>query len=745
MATTTETLLIAIEAQNKAGAALRQVKDDISAVAAQSKEAQAATTSLGSNLGSTIAGFVSLAAAAAAVKAVLSTTYESIKQYEQLSLSLQSLSARELVNTGRAQDMTQALKMAIPVTKELLDWTQKLAIESPFRLEEVAQAFRMGMAYGFTTDQSKRLTAAMIDFASATGASGDAMRRIAMSLGQMQAQGKLTGMEMRELTLAGLPVTQILAKAFNVTTAEIINMREKGLIPAGQAIEAIVQSLEGDFAGAAKRTANSWAGIASTLDDLVKVNLREFFQGTFDVIQPMLASITTLLQDPTFKELVKQRGGELGGTINDAAKTLQVSVAGWKAIGDLVSLKPVSRDEGFYNAAIITAERDAAAWREKAQWSRTHQDAEMVTLAEDNIARLQALIAKLQEARGILNFVPAEVIRAQEVAKMTRVADEAGRFADNLKVGADNAQGAVSIMSNMVWLAEFKAAADATRPYGSPLALDPLLAWQNAPLQSGAPGAWQNEAPTEADQAEVLRRNIEAAKVTEAAWKTAAQKTQAAFEKAADGMMAKLDAGVQKSIQLKDFRPGGAGGLMADPNGPFADIFRLQAWTQDNSWGDIAKKYGITSKEQAGSLIGKFQQGPGAWDESVMQMFDMGKMKEALLSDKDATGLRQAAFKKISEATGVGTDLVQATFWGQDAENTGAQTARVETVGVDMAGKLIAGVAKAGPDLEKAGYDNAMAYMAGWNAGMSGKPPAGGAKPPSGSGFNQGERAQGGI
>lgn len=229
--------------------------------------------------------------------------------YERLGMSLQALSAKEAINSGQAKDMTQAYAVTARSASELLGWTEQLAIKSPFTQQGVSQAFRMAMAYGFNTDQSKRLTKAMLDFTSATGASEDMMQRVALALGQIKARGKLAGNEIMQLTEAGLNVREILAQAFGKSTAEIVKMTEKGLIPADKAIEAITQSLERDFGGAAERQTATFSGLISTMSDVNKIGLRKFFEGSFKAAQPYIASVVDKLSSPQFMDALGRMGG----------------------------------------------------------------------------------------------------------------------------------------------------------------------------------------------------------------------------------------------------------------------------------------------------------------------------------------------------------------------------------------------------------------------------------------------------
>lgn len=234
-----------------------------------------------------------------------------IATYERLGLALQTLSASQALQAGTAATMQEALKQTAGEAEALLSWMQELAIKSPFTLEGVANAFRLAEAYGFTADEAQRLTQAMIDFAAGTGASEHVMSQIALALGQIEAKGKLAGQEVLQLVNAGLPVTQILADAFGKTTAEIEKMREDGLIPAQDAIEAITVYLETNFAGAAERQATSWAGLQGTFEDIKQMGLREFWGGIADVLQPLAISLSEFLQTEGLDRL-REIGQDLG-------------------------------------------------------------------------------------------------------------------------------------------------------------------------------------------------------------------------------------------------------------------------------------------------------------------------------------------------------------------------------------------------------------------------------------------------
>ena len=237
-------------------------------------------------------------AGAAAFLALGKQALDATAEYERLTLTMETLVARELKAADSTLNMADALGQATPRAQELLGWIQKLAIQSPFDMEGVAVAFRTALAYGFTSEQAQRLTQNMIDFAAGTGQSVAVMNQAALALGQVRAKGKLAGQEILQLVNAGVPVNDIL-KEMGFTLDDV----SKGLVSADAFLEAFSMTMEEDFAGAAKRSTNSWAGLMNSLGDIKKIGLRTLFADTFAVLQPMVASLAEWLQGDGLKQL----------------------------------------------------------------------------------------------------------------------------------------------------------------------------------------------------------------------------------------------------------------------------------------------------------------------------------------------------------------------------------------------------------------------------------------------------------
>lgn len=321
-------------------------------VASTSKIGSVMTVAFGTVLGTALNG------AAGSVQGFVQSGLDAYTSFERLNASLKQLVATEMRTKDPTMSMTDALGKAGVESEKLIAWTQQLAVDSPFSQEGVANAFQMAKALGFNVDESKRLTVTLTDWASATGKSEDAMQRIALALGQIHAKGKLAGGEMMQLTEAGLPATEILAKAFHKTTQEVIQMQEDGLIPAQDAIAALADSLDNDFGGAAKRQSQTMTGLLNSMQDLTTVNLREFFTGTFEAIQPYLIDFVNLMSDPSVTASIKEIGGALGSAIGGAFAFLKnIAIPGFIAGFNLIV--PTLQEALAY---IIAFGQDAYSW-----------------------------------------------------------------------------------------------------------------------------------------------------------------------------------------------------------------------------------------------------------------------------------------------------------------------------------------------------------------------------------------------
>jgi tape measure domain-containing protein len=93
------------------------------------------------------------------------------------------------------------------------------------------------------------------------------LNRVLLALGQIRAKGKVAAGEMLQLTEAGIPAWEMLAKKIGVSIPEAMKLSERGAIDAETAINAVIEGMNKKFGGLMAKQALSWSGMLSNIKD----------------------------------------------------------------------------------------------------------------------------------------------------------------------------------------------------------------------------------------------------------------------------------------------------------------------------------------------------------------------------------------------------------------------------------------------------------------------------------------------
>jgi len=261
---------------------------------------------------------------------------------------------------GSAQEADKFLK-------QLADFAKK----TPFTLQGVERSARQLMAVGFEAKDVLPVLKNVGDLAAGLGMGEEGLQRLILNLGQVQAQGKLTGRELRDFAVAGIPLIDELAKHFGTTTEAVQEMVSAGEVKTADVL-AVFESMTsegGRFADLMTKQAETVEGKFSNLKDTITLMQREigeallptvsaladtFLNQVLPAIEPMIPSIQDFLINliklippitelvvkllPVFDFFVKvlSKGVYFLGQGIDA---VQVSFQGWKLLlSDIISV-----------------------------------------------------------------------------------------------------------------------------------------------------------------------------------------------------------------------------------------------------------------------------------------------------------------------------------------------------------------------------------------------------------------------
>jgi tape measure domain-containing protein len=115
---------------------------------------------------------------------------------------------------------------ALKTLKELTDF----AARTPFTIPGVEKAAKQLLAVGFEAEELIPTLKSVGDVASGLGVGEEGLERLILNLGQVKTQGKLTGRELRDFAVNGVPLLDELAKSMGKTKEEISEMVSKGEI-----------------------------------------------------------------------------------------------------------------------------------------------------------------------------------------------------------------------------------------------------------------------------------------------------------------------------------------------------------------------------------------------------------------------------------------------------------------------------------------------------------------------------------
>jgi tape measure domain-containing protein len=196
---------------------------------------------------------------------------------------------------------------------------------TPFQFEEVANAGKLLLAFGFQADELKDRLREIGDVAAATG---QELGSIATIYGQVTAAGKLTGERLNQLQERSINIAPAIAKVFGVAEKQVRDLVSKGVVSAEKFQEAFASlSSEGGIAfGGLQKKSETLNGKLSTLSDnwdgLVRIIGNKFLpvaKSAVGAINSLVKGARDLFRDETAKE----RTAALTKEIKELEKQLQ--------------------------------------------------------------------------------------------------------------------------------------------------------------------------------------------------------------------------------------------------------------------------------------------------------------------------------------------------------------------------------------------------------------------------------------
>jgi len=305
-------------------------------VSAQAKGLTQASSSMGgfaSNLqrvSSIVAGIVVadvFRGVARAAGDMATEAFKAVSVFQSLKIQLDTIAARNY-SQEFGIPVADAFKETAGASKDLLYWIRQIAVTTPFSAESLGQTFALAQAYGFTTEEAKKLITTAGDFTSSMGLTDEVLKRIIYNFGQMIAQGKPTGRELRDLSNSFVPIGTLaerFAKNLGKSKSEIMDMFSSGAISAKEFIGEFEKMVDETVPGSMERMSRTFEGVKNNIGDLIQSMMG------FEVLGPIADKVSSDLQDALSGVLNPQNyaiAGAVGESLSYSYTMLATTISG---------------------------------------------------------------------------------------------------------------------------------------------------------------------------------------------------------------------------------------------------------------------------------------------------------------------------------------------------------------------------------------------------------------------------------
>jgi len=190
------------------------------------------------------------------------------------------------------ETMTGSLEKANEIMKQM----EEFSLETPFSFPEVEKNVKLLKAMGIEGDNLFTTIRSLGDVAAGLNVP---LERIALNFGQVKAQGKLTGRELRDFAIAGVPIREMLAKNIGVPLEQIGDMISKGKVgfkDVRKAFESMAGP-GGQFNNLMEKMSKTMGGVVSNIGVMWSLLSRDIGKEINKDLAPVISELFEFLKE----------------------------------------------------------------------------------------------------------------------------------------------------------------------------------------------------------------------------------------------------------------------------------------------------------------------------------------------------------------------------------------------------------------------------------------------------------------
>lgn len=183
--------------------------------------------------------------------------------------------------------------------KQYMDDMYAFALKTPFAYPDLLASSRNLIAFGVAAENTFPIMQAIGDAVAAVGGSNADIANAADIFGVIQAQGKITAMEVNRLSNYGINAYEMLGKAAGVSAIEMQKRISKGAVGASEAITGLVEGMNEKFGGLMEGVKGTWKGAIDSMNSATRnagVKMMEDFMVAEGPLVTLVQNITSQIK-----------------------------------------------------------------------------------------------------------------------------------------------------------------------------------------------------------------------------------------------------------------------------------------------------------------------------------------------------------------------------------------------------------------------------------------------------------------
>lgn len=172
--------------------------------------------------------------------------------------------------------------------RKFLGDLKSFAARTPFELPGLVDASRALVGAGTAASDVIPTLTALGDASGALGLDQERFGRVMLAVTQIMNRGKVQAEELNQITEAGIPVWQLLAKATGKPVPELQKLMQSGKLLAEDTLPLLFEQMQKDYGGGMEQQAKTLNGVWSTFKDTIAIALSDALQPLIPILKENL-------------------------------------------------------------------------------------------------------------------------------------------------------------------------------------------------------------------------------------------------------------------------------------------------------------------------------------------------------------------------------------------------------------------------------------------------------------------------